>query len=305
MSLTPTALQRVIMEDRARNFLKRPIKLVPHAGFATATAQEDALWRGPMPEANVYEATRQKSKAPSGTHPRLVDHFLWPLLNREQEQHLFRKLNYLKYLTAGARDEVAAGNLDLLDGAMILQEEADLVREHLFNANQRIVVKIAHKFTPRLGIDFWDVMADGDISLLHAVELFDFSFGFKFSTYAYWSILKNYSRAIPEHVRARKTTFCSISDVFFEDDSGPQEPLDRREEEEHAGQTVVRLLSYLEPKERAIVRFRCGIGTDRPLTLEQVGRLLGFTKERARQIEVVARAKMQAVAANIGLAVVA
>ena len=63
--------------------------------------------------------------------------------------------------------------------------------------------------------DFFELVSDGNMSLIHAVEKFDFSRGFKFSTYASWAIIKNYARAVAED-RRRRDRFVTGHDELFE-----------------------------------------------------------------------------------------
>ena len=136
-------------------------------------------------------------------------------------------------------------------------------------------------------------MSDGNLSLIRAVEKFDYSRGFKLSTYASWAIMKNFARAIPEEIHRRERFVTGHEDVF---DAAP----DRRGNEhealaktERATHCVNRLLEYLEP-EREIIRMRAGLDDHaKNMTLEEIGQQFGITKERVRQLNARAMKKLK------------
>lgn len=299
------SLNNLVTEDRARRLMARPFKYVHHTSFDAPDENAIIEWLLPIPRYDEYAAKKRKMKAPTDTPAQLVSHYLWPLLDKDQEQHLFRQMNYLKHLIYCLRGKITEGDHSVIDEAVALQARTDAVRSWLFSCNQRLVVKIATKFAGKMGREFWEVMADGDVSLLNAVEMFDFSFGFKFSTYAYWALMKNYARMLPTCPRNRRPPVISLEDVKtvdLHDEGDAIDNFERREADEHNHDMLTVLLGHLEPRERTILQLRSGIGTDRfPLTLEEVGLRLGITKERVRQVEHFVRKKLVVVAKNVGL----
>jgi hypothetical protein len=147
-----------------------------------------------------------------------------PLLTREQEAHLFRKYNYLKYKAAKLRQELdpAQPKSSLMDEIEGLQSEAVTIKNEIARANLRLVVSIAKRHvTPDQ--NFFELVSDGNVSLLRAIEKFDFARGNKFSTYASWAIMKNFARTIPGEYRQRdrfRTSYdeCSLTGEAFEPD---------------------------------------------------------------------------------------
>ncbi len=176
-----------------------------------------------------------------------------------------------------------------------MQAEALSIKNQIIGANLRLVVSIAKKHVGPMN-NLFELISDGNMSLIRAVEKFDASRGFKFSTYASWAIMKNFSRTIPEE-RYRRDRFITGHEEIFQaapDDRGDvhQQESDQRRTEE----TVRGMLDRLNDRERRILIARYGIGGAGPQTLEQIGRELRVTKERVRQLESRARDKLREIA---------
>ena len=123
------------------------------------------------------------------------------------------------------------------------------------------------------------------MSLIRAVEKFDFSRGNKFSTYASWAIMKNFARTIPEE-NYRRDRFVTGHEEMFE--AAADNRTDEHEYEsalKRMQEAVKGMLGRLDDRERRIIISRFGLGGASEQTLEQLGRELGITKERVRQIE--------------------
>jgi RNA polymerase sigma factor (sigma-70 family) len=135
------------------------------------------------------------------------------------------------------------------------------------------------------------------MSLIRAVEKFDFGRGFKFSTYASWAIMKNFARSIPDEKHRRERFVTGHEDLF---EIAPDTRSDEHEmlaTQERATHSVNRLLEYLEPREREIIRMRAGLDDHaRGMTLEEIGQQFGITKERVRQLNARAMKKLRSIA---------
>ena len=207
---------------------------------------------------------------------------------------LFRHLNYLKYKAHLLAEELdpetsRAAELDRID---TLLDRAAKIKNEIVQANLRLVVSIAKRHLS-LGQDLFEIISDGNVSLMRAVDKFDYTRGFKFSTYASWAIMKNYARSVPEQRRYRdryQTGWDELLDSM--DACYPDE-----DDSDHLAAvrgTLDRMLATLETRECSILRQRYGLDEPgQPQTLEQIGRRFGVSKERIRQLEARAITKLR------------
>src|SRR5262249_32014346 len=177
-----------------------------------------------------------------------------------------------------------------------LQEQAQDIKEHLISCNMRLVVNIAKKHSGQTE-NLFELISDGNMSLIRAVEKFDYSRGNKFSTYASWAIMKNFARSIPEEKHRRERYLTGHEELF---EAAPDTRTDEQEclaSAEQAADRVNRLLEYLDPPARQIIRMRAGLDNNSEgMTLEEIGQQLGITKERVRQLNVRIMNKLRTIA---------
>jgi RNA polymerase primary sigma factor len=285
-----SGIERVINEVRAHRVLEQKLEYMFDPSFDEPGAE--AVILGPLP---TGPRAASKAKPPAGLPPYLASLYGdAPLLTREQEAHLFRKMNYLKYRASRLREVLDPGRARTADLNEIerLQEEALAVKNQIIRANLRLVVSIAKK---RVGptSNFFELVSDGNMSLIRAVEKFDYARGFKFSTYASWAIMKNYARTIPEE-KSRRDRFVTGHEEMFEAAADHRTDQYEYESDQRRNQEAVQgMLGRLNDRERQILISRYGLGGASELTLEQLGRELGITKERVRQIESRAQEKLR------------
>lgn len=123
-----------------------------------------------------------------------------PLLSNEEEVELARRLelgNYARAELMRLGDDAAP---ELVAELNALIEDGKAARDHLIKANTRLVVSIAKKYMGR-GVHFLDLIQEGNLGLMKAVEKFDYTRGFRFSTYATWWIRQTITRAIADQGR--------------------------------------------------------------------------------------------------------
>jgi RNA polymerase primary sigma factor/RNA polymerase sigma factor len=142
--------------------------------------------------------------------------------------------------------------------------------------------------------NFFELVSDGNVSLLRAVEKFDYARGNKFSTYASWAIMKNFARTIPGEYRQRDRFRTSYDELFAATQEERGNPtVDERAQTDRL-EKIQRILAKLDEREQQIIIGRFGLDHNRePLTLKEVGAEMGVTKERIRQIEARALNKLR------------
>jgi RNA polymerase primary sigma factor len=232
-----------------------------------------------------------------------------------------------------------------------LVDDGSQAKAHMLEANLRLVVSVAKRYSNR-GMSFLDVVQEGNLGLIRAVEKFDYAKGYKFSTYAMWWIRQAITRALADQARTIRLPVHVVEQLNklgrlqrdlhqrFGREATPEElaiELDRTPEQieemlrnarqpvsldnpvgddddtrlgdliedaEAPGasdaleyqtmiETVRRALAGLEPREARVLALRFGLAEGRPHTLDEIGRDVGLTRERIRQIEKEALAKLR------------
>lgn len=223
-----------------------------------------------------------------------------PLLSAAEEAFLFRKFNFLKFKAARLRETLdpKKPKMCAMDEIERLWNEAVATKKRLISANLRLVVSVVKKRGAGSLLSFNELVSDGNVSLMKAVEKFDYTTGNRFSTYATWALYRNFARTIPdERKRVERFRPGDVSLLALKQDHRTSPIQAERVGGERTAQ-VERFMSELNERERKIVEMRYGFGSvdSKPQTLRQVGQNMGVTKERVRQIEIRALEKMRRVA---------
>jgi len=285
---TRSSIYRIVTEERAKQLLGEPIDYMASPEFERPDADAKILG-GAAAEAALAGRAGRAPSPPKGLPIYLKTLYKTPLLTKDQEQALFRRYNFLKFKAAKARERLHGGRAPKVDDIAAIEkliDEANRIKNRIIQANLRLVVNIAKRHVGPQA-NFFELISDGNMSLIRAVDKFDYMRGFKFSTYASWAIMKNFARSVPQEgvrrdrfMTGRDELLEMSHDLRFEGDEGYHEP------DLSVRQSVERVLGELEPREREIVCRRFGLGDQPgPQTLEEVGRHFGVTKERIRQIE--------------------
>ncbi len=293
-----SSIYRIINRRRAKVLLAKKIEFVASDDFLEQDAKDRILTElldksEPSALSNVEPIKLAGSSLSEYLHT-LRD---TTVLNREDEVELFRRYNYLKFLACQSRAEV---KLSKVSGTTLSQIEsylaqAEELKRRIIEANLRLVVNIARKHTLS-GANLLDLVSEGNISLMNAVEKFDYSRGFRFSTFASWAIAKNYARKIPDQIgRLGKATKASLADIHREmrtEDAADFDAIER------AHQSLAQVIKdNLTKREQYVIMNRFGL-VGPPIkketkTLVQIGRELNLSKERIRQIELLALQKLR------------
>ena len=291
---TKTSIYRIIAEMRARRIMELPLDHIPNPLFEKVRSErQEREMVGPVPASG--EPAAKKARLPAGLPPYLASLYEVPLLSREQEVHLFRKINYLKYKAGKLREQLdpARPKSGLMDQIEKLHDKSVATKNEIISANLRLVVSIAKRHVGPVE-NFFELVSDGNISLIRAVEKFDFARGNKFSTYASWAIMKNFARTIPDEHRQRDRFRTSLAEMFGATEDARSDQYGQESAQTQREAQVEKILERLDEREQKIIMSRFGLTRGQePLTLKEVGAEMGVTKERIRQIEARALSKLR------------
>lgn len=225
------------------------------------------------------------------------------LLTAAQERVLFLQFNYARHRISEIQKVVWASpdrrpTDEQVEELLKWRRVAEQLREQIANTNLALVLAMA-KRTRMSEVDFADLVSEGNMALLRAVDKFDCARGFKFSTYACRAILKAFSRQgmkLSKYRQRFPTDFDPKLERsnFIESKRGELE----KDVAEEVRLIVTENRADLTDIERTIIEHRFGLETqreeERPMTLEQIGQIIGVTKERVRQIQNKALDKIRA-----------
>lgn len=288
-----TTVHAAIVRARARRVAAEVVEFIDNDQFRVPGAEAKIC--GKPPEIPNEE---RPTRIPSGLPAYLGELYRVRLLTKEEEQYYFRKMNFRKhqFMELRASLDLSKPSARLVSRLERLLAEISEIKNLLIKSNLRLVVSIAKRYL-KSNSGFFELVSDGNISLIRAVEKFDFSRGNKFSTYASWAILKNFTRSVPaEH--QRMTRFQTSQDEIFVQSAEQRGSFFTDEHTNRMQRAVIQeLLGELDGREQKVISCRFGLGDSvEPETLEEVGTRLGVTKERVRQIEVRTLEKLRRIA---------
>ena len=225
------------------------------------------------------------------------------VLSKDEERALFLKFNYARHLQAEIQSKLGRKipTKSVKTKLLHWHKVAERYREQITETNLALVLAMAKRLKLS-DVDFADLVSEGNMALMRSVDKFDCERGFKFSTYACRAILKAFSRQGMKNARY-KQRFPTEFDSTLEK-SDHLETLRSRHERECADEVkhiVLNNSARLSEVELAVIGLRFGITNDpdprarKPKTLEQVGKVVGVTKERVRQIQNKAIKKIRSI----------
>ncbi|MHC4063975.1 MAG: sigma-70 family RNA polymerase sigma factor [Planctomycetota bacterium] len=286
------SIEQVLREMEVRLIKENGITYVASDEFAAPDADERILQAEPPAPTSP---PARPTQTPKDLPPYLRSLYEIPLLAAEQERDLFRRYNYLKFKAANLLAEIDECEVTADQVAVLkrLLADAEEIKNRVIAANLRLVVSIAKRHISGRAPNFFEVVSDGNLSLMRAVENFDYARGNKFSTYATWAVVKNYARTIPENYY-RYARYVTGQEELLDAAADHRTAPASDERTEGVREMLAAGLAELTDRERTIVSEHYGLfGRAAAQTLEQLGQHFGVTKERIRQIEKRALAKLQ------------
>jgi RNA polymerase primary sigma factor len=320
-------------------------------GLDAAEAEASALAAGTVPDLGIEnDLDDQTSVMGDSVHTYLKSIGRTSLLTAEQEVDLAKRIEAGLYAEHKLETETKLSQA-LRRDLEAVAEDGRQAKAHMLEANLRLVVSVAKKYSDR-GLSLLDVVQEGNLGLIRAVEKFDYTKGYKFSTYAMWWIRQAIQRGfadsartirLPVHVLEMLSKLSRVErdmhqrlgreptpeELAVELDRTPDqieellrtsrqpisldstigedgetsigdliEDVDAPEASELVDRQLLadqlrHALDALTPREATIMAMRFGLYDGNPHTLDEIGRALGLTRERIRQLEKQSLSKLR------------
>lgn len=279
-------------QARARVWMQREVAFIDHPSFRQRDVESvDEV----LSFAAVVEDLPLQGELPEKLPPHLRRLCEVPLLTAEDERVLFRRMNFLKFQANVLRmrlreDAVRAAELDEIER---LVQGAEKIRNRIIRANMRLVMSIVkHYISDSMAFD--DLLSEGAAALLRAAEKFDCSRGFRFSTYVTKVVRREVFRLVMAHKRQSDRYATGAWDFIGEQSEERMEEVDNEVDLSALRGDLAEFFAKLDPREQSILRARFGMDhDDKAPSLNDLGRRMGVSKERVRQLEMRAIRKLQ------------
>lgn len=300
-STAEKSARRVELKSRRAGFFAATIEYIPCRQFQTSIAERLA---SDAPAAARVPLERAGGPSPSGAGltPYIASLYQTRLLDKDEEQFYFRRMNWLKYKAATLRDtfDPRRASLKQIERVEGLLAEAETVKAILITSNLRLVVSIAKKFVD-LTWSLDELVSEGNLALMRSVEKFNFELGNRFSTYATYAIQRHFFR-LSDRGRQYRKRFVMDDEPLRSEAAKPVSTEYRSADQITVLKEVFAdFLGELEPRERKIVVARFGFDGKAPRTFRELGSTMGVCKERIRQIQSRAMDKLRRLAEDAKL----
>lgn len=290
---------------RAERILRVEPQFIYHSSFDAPEAEDEILRNG-LDTVRQSLAGRRVGSDQAERNTDFYVAFLYRTdpLSRDEEFVLFRRMNYLKFRAHRLRQPLDpdTATIDEVEAIERLEAEAVQLRNFIVECNLRLVTARAKQFSRTTGLPLDELISEGNIGLVQAVQHFDFSRGTKLSTYATWAIsnklLAYYHRSRRQMNHYAGETLESL-DAVDADWQSADEQLANQEVRDAIGT----LLTRLKERERIAVVTRFGLDESAdPATLKDLAEEWGVTKQRAQQVCAGAVDKLRAMLQQAGFA---
>lgn len=266
------------------------VQYVPHESFASWEMEERLFGEGVRVDVPKWRHYDEPAEGVPASLPRKRR------LTVQEETVLFLRYNYARYrLSLLARAQQRRHRDERADEMVHWFRRAQDTRADLVEANLGLVLAMAKRLRGP-DIEYWDLVSEGNLALLRSVEKFDVSRGYRFSTYACRAILKSFARFASKHARYRQR-FPTEFDPSLE-----KSDYDVRKHEMQAEDILEDLRAVLARNRAGLTGVELGIIWERfalreggrRRTLAEVGKSVGLSNERVRQIQSLALGKIRA-----------
>lgn len=295
---TSTELTSELLRNRLDQLKSVEIDYIPSEQFAEPHASELLAEASELNELLVRAESASTAPAELPAHLRRLCEA--ELLTADEESLLFRQMNFLKFRSV---ELIERSHQTEPCEQTILEVEESLdrvrrIRDTLVRANMRLAISIAKRLvTPPFSFD--DILSEGTFTLVQTVDKFDYSRGFRFSTYAYRSISHNVYRIVNNR-RREESRFVSDSDGWPIGEPEGSVTSTMTDDVWHGLRRQTReMMEKLDRREKFIIRSRYALGAHRNVkTFQSLADILGVSKERVRQLESRAVGKLKKMAAE-------
>ena len=290
-----TTMKNPTLEVRTRQILEKPFRFFHCPDFDDPKKKEEIL--GDMPNLEQFEKERKKVYALRNTEK--VSAEMRPcyeeaLLTREQEFHLFRKMNYFKYKAKKIMERLNPNrpNRRLVEAAEKLLAEAEALRNSIANSNFRLVTQLLRKqpsyFRDQGVID--TILSDAYLDVLKSVDYFNYNLGNKFSTYCTWVLRKNYSRENTSRSKYNERYSTGMEETLAEIHGDSEESCYSEVNYQKNKDLVQKLFTLLEgdgdlSRQAFALQEWFGLNEKPKRTLDSISHDMSITKERVRQLK--------------------
>jgi RNA polymerase sigma factor (sigma-70 family) len=284
----PSGSKADALRRRAAEIRSRQIDFIPNQDFnARKKFVESDLETVRAIEQGLLMAPAGRTS--SGLPAHLARMCATPLLTPEEESALFERMNYCKFRADSIRRKMRSANPSVaaINEFDDMIERSERLRNHLLQANTRLVMSIARKFADARN-PFDDLLSQGIASLMHSVEKFDFDRGYRFSTYATCAVRRELYRMVmnrKKQARRFSTGTSELLDGHVESEEDQQSPHAKLADYRQLSAAVSEMMEDLDEREQLILSARFGLddGAKRA-SYSKLGTRLGISKERVRQL---------------------
>lgn len=279
---------------RVEKLLETPIRFFYDKNFDVSEQRKKIL--AEMPDFDVYKKNMFKMEKikTNKINPEMYPCYQSPLLSFDQEQHLFRQMNYFKYKASKIikKIDIMNPNESKVKIAELFLQKAIEVRNMISSSNFRLATQIMkHRRSSTEKIDTDAVLSDAYVDVIKAVDYFNWTLGHRFSTYATWVIRKNYFRD-SKNKSSQSERLTSIDDGFDFVESKNSQAEDERDHKSRQiliknliGMLVRENLGTDRIRQAFVLENYFGVNGRDKKTLEQISEEIGVTKERVRQLK--------------------